>query len=156
MSRWSELFGQEISEKAAKAAADSLWAQKDGAGAYSQAGKIFAGCGAGWFLLSLIPLACKTPVSECLWMWILAAVQIILGFTLITLSKKSPKFRKWAEQDFIKDLKKKEHLEDKVTVKSRTLPITHADVLAFKILGVLILIFIIIMGIGTLQGWVVW
>ena len=93
---------QEASRKAAKAATDALWAQKNGASAYSLGGKIIVGCGIGWALLSIIPILCKTPISECLWMLILAGIQIIAGTILIVLSKKSKRFQEWAEKDFKK------------------------------------------------------
>lgn len=149
-------FEQEASRKAAKAAADALWAQKNGVAAYSLGGKIIVGCGIGWALLSIIPILCKTPISECLWMLILAGVQIIAGVILIALSKKSKRFQDWAEKDFKKDLRKKEKLETKVKIGKVTLPMTYGDILALKILGVATVILLVIIGIGLIQGWVEW
>lgn len=156
MGKLSNIFGKELSQIAAKEATDAVWKQKNGASAYNLGGKIFVGCGVGWILLSLIPIACKNPISDYIWMWILAAIQIILGTTFVILSKKSIRFQEWADKDFKKDLKRREKLKEKVTIGKITLPITHGDVLAFKILGVIAVILIVILGIGTLQGWVVW
>ena len=119
-------------------------------------GKIFVGCGAVWILLSFIPIACKNPMSDYIWMWILAAIQIVPGTILVILSKKSKRFQKWADKDFEKSLKKKKKLEEKVKAGKVTLPMTNGDVLALKILGILAIILIVILGIGYLQGWVVW
>ena len=156
MSKLSNFFGQEVSRQASKAATDAVWAQENGASAYSLSGKIFAGCGVGWILMSFIPIACKNPMSDYIWMWILAAIQIVPGTILVILSKKSKRFQKWADKDFEKSLKKKEKLVEKVKVGKVTLPMTHGDVLALKILGIIAIIFIVILGIGYLQGWVVW
>lgn len=156
MSEFSDLFGQEVSRQASKAATDAVWAQKNGTSAYSLGGKIFVGCGVVWILMSFIPIACKNPMSDYIWMWILAAIQIVPGAILVILSKKSKRFQKWADKDFEKSLKKKEKLVEKFKVGKVTLPMTHGDVLALKILGIIAIIFIVILGIGYLQGWVVW
>ena len=156
MGKLSNLFGQELSRTAAKAAADAVWEQKNGASAYNLSGKIFVGSGVGWILLSLIPIACKNPISDYIWMLILAAIQIILVTIFVVLSKKSKRFQEWADKDFKKDLERRKKLEERVTIGKTTLPITHGDVLAFKILGVIAVILIVILGIGTFQGWVVW
>ena len=108
-----------------------------------------------WILLSFIPIACKNPMSDYIWMWILAAIQIVPGTILVILSKKSQRFQKWADKDFEKCLKKKKKLEEKVKAGKVTLPMTYGDVLALKILGILAIILIVILGIGYLQGWVV-
>lgn len=147
MSNLFDWFRQEASRQASKAAADALWAQGNGTDAYSLAGKIFVGCGVGWFLLSLIPIVCKNPMSDYLWMLILAAIQIILGLILVILSKKSPKFQEWADKDFEKDLNKVKKFEEKVTVGKMTLPMTHGDVFAFKFLGISIAILIIVIAV---------
>ena len=156
MSKFSDWFGQEVSRQASKTATDAVWAQENGTSAYSLAGKIFVGCGVVWILMSFIPIACKNPMSDYIWMWILAAIQIVPGIILVILSKKSKRFQKWADKDFEKSLKKKEKLVEKVKVGNVTLPMTHGDVLALKILGIIAIIFIVILGIGSLQGWVVW
>lgn len=155
MSKFSEWFGQEVSYQASKTATDALWAQGNGTSAYNLAGKILVGCGVGWILISFIPIACKSPMSDYVWMWILAAIQIILGIIVVILSKKSKRFQKWANKGFEKGLKKKEKLEEKVKVGKVTLPMTHGDVLAFKVLGIIAIILIVILGIGYWQGWVV-
>lgn len=155
MSKLSDLFGQEVSRQTSKAATDAVWSQENGTSAYSLVGKIFFGCGVGWILLSFILIACKNPMSDYIWMWILAAIQIVPGIILIILSKKSKRFQKWADKDFEKSLKKMEKLEEKVKVGKVILPMTHGDVLAFKILGIISIILIVILGIGYLQGWVV-
>lgn len=156
MSKLFNLFGQEVSRQASKVATDLVWKQENGASAYSLGGKIFAGCGVGWIVLSFIPIACKNPMSDYIWMWILAAIQIVPGIVLVILSKKSKRFQEWAARDFEKDLKKKKKLEEKVKIGKVTLPMTHGDVLAFKILGIIAVILIVILGIGYLQGWVKW
>ena len=156
MSKFSDLFGQEVSRQESKAASDAVWPQENGTSAYSLGGKIFVGCGAVWILLSFIPIACKNPMSDYIWMWILAAIQIVPGTILVILSKKSKRFQKWADKDFEKSLKKKKKLEEKVKAGKVTLPMTNGDVLALKILGILAIILIVILGIGYLQGWVVW
>lgn len=74
MGTLSDIFGKEASRRASKTATDAVWSQKDGIRAYSLIGKILAGCGAAWILISLIPIACKTPVSDCIWMWIFAGM----------------------------------------------------------------------------------
>lgn len=150
------LFGQEISRQASKKATDALWAQTDGVSAYSLGGKIVTGCGIGWILLSLIPIACKTPLGEYVWMIILGVIQIAAGIVLMALSRKSERFRKWADKDFRKSLKQMEHLEEKVKIGKRTLPMTHGDILALKFLGIITIILIVVLGIGILQGWVLW
>lgn len=155
MSKLSDFFGQELSRQAAKAATDALWSQKNGASAYYFSGKIFTGCGIGWLLLSLIPMVCDNPLRDYLWMWILAAVQIVLGVVFMILSKKSKRFQEWAKKDFRKDLQRKKKLESKVVIGKHMLPITYGDVLAFKILGVVILLLVVVLWIGKLQGWVV-
>lgn len=155
MGKLSDLFGQEASRQAAKAAADAVWTQKSGVGAYCLIGKIFAGCGVGWLALSLIPMLCKNPISDIVWMWILAMVQIILGLLLVILSKKSGKFQWWAEKDFRKGLKQQKKLEEKVKIGKMVLPMTHGDLLALKILAILAVILIALLGVGYLQGWVV-
>lgn len=156
MRKISDLFGSEMSVKASKAATDALWQTGNGVSAYCLAGKIFVGCGIGWLLISFIPIVCENPMSDWLWMWILAAIQIVLGIFLVILSKKSKRFQKWADKDFKKGLEKKKKLEAKVTIGKLTMPITNGDVLALKICGLLILILVVILGIGYWQGWVVW
>ena len=156
MSKLSNLFGQEVSRQASKVATDLVWAQQNGTGAYSLSGKIFIGCGVAWIVLSFIPIACKNPMSDYIWMWILAAIQIVPGTILVILSKKSKRFQKWADKDFKKGINKKKKYEEKVKIGKVTLPMTHGDVLALKILGILAIILIVILGIGYLQGWVVW
>ncbi len=155
MRKISDLLRQEVSAKAAKAATDVLWQEGNGIGAYCLGGKILLGCGVGWGLLTLIPIICKTPMREYIWMPVLAAVQIIVGGALIILSKKSKRFQEWALRDFQKSLKQKKKLEEKVKAGKRTLPVTHGDVLALKICGVIVAVIIIVIGIGYLQGWVV-
>jgi hypothetical protein len=155
MSKLSNLFGQELSCQASKVATDSLWRQKNGTNAYCLSGWIFVGCGIAWILLSIIPIACKNPISDCIWMWILAAIQIVLGTIFIILSKKSKKFQEWANKDFEKDLKKRKKLEEKVKLGKVSLPLTYGDILVFKILGIIVIILIVVLAIGTLQGWVV-
>lgn len=154
MSKSSNLFGQEVSRQASKAATELIWAQPNGISAYRLGGKIFIGCGVAWIVLSFIPIACKNPISDYIWMWILAAIQIIAGVVLVILSKKSKKFQEWATRDFEKGLKKKKKLEEKIKIGKVTLPMTHGDVLALKILGVIAVILIVLLGIGYLQGWV--
>ena len=154
MSKSSNLFGQEVSRQASKAATELIWAQQNGTSAYRLGGKILIGCGVAWIVLSFIPIACKNPISDYIWMWILAAIQIIAGVVLVILSKKSKKFQEWATRDFEKGLKKKKKLEEKIKIGKVTLPMTHGDVLALKILGVIAVILIVLLGIGYLQGWV--
>ena len=156
MSKLSNLFGQEVSRQASKVATDIVWAQQNGTGAYSLSGKIFIGCGVAWIVLSFIPIACKNPIGDYIWMWILAAIQIVPGIVLVILSKKSKRFQEWAIRDFEKDLKKKKKLEEKITIGKVTLPMTYGDILALKILGIIAVILIVILGIGYLQGWVKW
>lgn len=158
MSKLSKFLGRELSGQAGKRAAGAFWSQKNGAGAYHLAGMVFSGCGVVWILLSFIPIACKTPLRDCIWMWIFAVIQIVPGTLLMILSKKSKRFQKWADKDYKKGLKKKKKLEEKVTMgKGKvTLPMTHGDVLAFKIIGVIFAILFMVMVIGALQGWVVW
>lgn len=155
MRKISDLFRNEVSMKASKAVTDTLWQTGNGVSAYSLGGKIIAGCGIGWLLISFIPIVCQNPVSDCVWMWILAAIQIVLGIVLAILSKKSKRFQAWADRDFQKGLKKKKKLEEKVKIGKVTLPLTNGDVLALKICGILIVIMIVVLGIGYLQGWVV-
>ena len=100
---FSNLFGREMSGKASKMATDALWSQNNGTKAYNLAGKIFIGCGIVWILISIIPLLCKEPISRCLWMWILAGIQIVSGIVLVILSTKSRRFQEWANKDFKKD-----------------------------------------------------
>lgn len=154
MSRLSDLLGRTISYKASKSATDLVWMQEDGISVYYLGGMIIAGCGAGWMVLSLIPIICKTPINECIWMWVLAGIQILLGIVLIFLTKRSQKFRTWAVKNFKKGLKERNNLEGKVKFKKITLPMTYGDVLALKIILVLAVIIIVILGIGYLQGWV--
>ena len=47
-------------------------------------------------------------------------------------------------------------LRKKVQIGKVTLPITYGDTLALKVLGVIAIIFIVILGIGCLQGWLEW
>lgn len=154
MSKLSDLFGQKASYQVSKAVTALLWTQENGVSAYNLGGKILAGCGVGWIMLSLIPIACKNPVSDCIWMWIVAAIQIISGVILIVLSKKSKRFQIWAAKNFKKGVKEKRTLEEKVKIGKVTLPMTHGDVLALIILGILAVILIVILGIGYLLGWV--
>ena len=153
---FKKLFGQEAARQASKAATDAIWKQENGTDAYSMIGKIVIGCGAGWIAISIIPILCKTPVRECIPLWIAGAAHIVLGALLIILSKKSKKFQKWAEKDFDKSLEKMVELTDKVKVGKVTLPITHGDILAFKFLGIVLLILVVAMVIGTLRGRAVW
>lgn len=106
--------------------------------------------------MSFIPIACKNPIGDYIWMWILAAIEIVSGIVLVILGKKSKRFQKWAIRNFEKGLKKKKKLEEKIKIGKVTLPMTHGDVLAFKILGIIAVILIVILGIGYLQGWVKW
>ena len=152
MSKLSNLFGQEVSRQASKVATDIVWAQQNGTGAYSLSGKIFIGCGVAWIVLSFISIACKNPIGDYIWMWILAAIQIVPGIVLVILSKKSKRFQEWAIRDFEKDLKKKKKLEEKITIGKVTLPMTYGDILALKILGIIAVILIVILGIGYWQG----
>lgn len=148
------MMGHFIDES--KKATDDLWLQKNGVSAYSLIGKIIVGCGICWILISLIPIVCKTPLSECTWMIFLGAIQIAAGIVLMILSRKSEKFRKWANKDFRKGLDQKKNLEEKVKIGKRVLPMTYGDVLALKILGIIAILLIVILGIGTLQGSVTW
>ena len=107
---FSNLFGREMSGKASKMATDALWSQNNGTKAYNLAGKIFIGCGIVWILISIIPILCKEPISSCLWMWILAGIQIVSGIVLVILSTKSKRFQEWANKDFKKDKDKYQHL----------------------------------------------
>lgn len=154
MSRLSDWFGQEVSRHASKVATDVVRGQKDGASAYRLGGKILFGCGIGWLLLSLIPIACKNPLSDWGWMLILAAFHIVVGIVLVFLSQKSKRFQEWADKDFRKSLKEQEKSRKKVRIRKATLPITYGDVLALKVLGIIAIILIVILGIGYLQGWV--
>ncbi|MDD6656232.1 MAG: hypothetical protein PUE95_02845 [Lachnospiraceae bacterium] len=156
MSKLSNLFGQEVSRQASKVATDLVWAQQNGTGAYSLSGKIFIGCGVAWIVLSFIPIACKNLIGDYIWMWILAAIQIVPGIVLVILSKKSKRFQEWATRDFEKGLKKKKKLEEKIKIGKVTLPMTHGDASALKILGIITVILIVTLGIGYLQGWVKW
>lgn len=156
MSKLSNLFGQEVSCQASEVAADLIWTQKNGTSAYSLCGKILTGCGVTWMVLTFIPIACKNPMSDYIWMWILAAIQIVPGIVLVILSKKSKRFQEWATKDFEKGLKKKKKLEEKLKIGKVTLPMTHGDVLALKILGIIAVILIVILEVGHLQGWVKW
>jgi hypothetical protein len=36
-----------------------------------------------------------------------------------------------------------------------SLPLTYGDILVFKILGIIVIILIVVLAIGALQGWVV-
>lgn len=149
MRRILDLFSNELSKNASKAATDALWQEDNGVSAYSLAGKIFIGCGVGWLLITLIPIACGNSLSDCLWMLILAAIQIILGIILIVLCKKSERFRKLVIKDFKKDLNRKEKLEEKAKIGKVTLPLTNGDVLALKICAVIfVIIFLIIKLFG--------
>ena len=153
MSKLPNLFGQEVSRQASKVVTDLVWAQQNGTGSYSLSGKIFIGCGVAWIVLSFIPIACKNQIGDYIWMWILAAIQIVPGIVLVILSKKSKRFQEWATRDFEKGLKTKKQLEEKIKIGKVTLPMTHGDVLAFKILGIIAVILIVILGIGYWQGW---
>lgn len=146
MSKLSNLFEQEVSRQASKVATDLVWAQQNGTVAYSLSGKIFIGCGVAWIVLSFIPIACKNPIGDYIWMWILAAIQIVPGIVLVILSKKSKRFQEWATRNFEKGLKKKKKLEEKIKIGKATLPMTHGDVLVFKILGIIAVILILILG----------
>ena len=106
MRKLSDFSRQEASRKAAKRATDALWAQENGTKAYKLAGFIFIGCGIVWGMISLIPIMVGEPVNKCLWMWIVAAVQIVAGIILVVLCSKSKAFQKWAERDFEKDKNK--------------------------------------------------
>lgn len=101
------MFRQELSSEAAKAATDTLLAQENGTKAYRIAGLFFIGCGAVWSMISLIPIMCGEPIRNCIWMWIVAAVQIIAGAVLVVLCNKSERFRKWADNDLSDHLKRK-------------------------------------------------
>lgn len=92
-------------------------------------------------------------MSDYIWMWILAVIQIVPGIIIVILSKKSKRFQEWAIRDFEKDLKKKKKLEEKITIGKVTLPMTYGDILALKILGIIAVILIVILGIGYWQGW---
>ena len=97
----------------------------------------------------MIPILCKTPLNEWLWMWILAAVQIIPGTAFLVLTKKSERFRAWANRDFQKGLKKKERYGEKVRIGKSTLPMTYGDLLALKILGgmaAILLLVLLVLG----------
>lgn len=154
MSKLFNLFGQGAAHQASKVATDLVWAQENGVSAYNLGGKIFTGCGAAWIILSFIPIACKCPMSDYIWMWILAAIQAAIGIGLIILAKKSKRFQVWAAKNFEKGLKQKQELEEKVKIGQVVLPLTHGDVLALKILGIIVAILVVILGIGYLQGWV--
>lgn len=154
MSKLFDLFGQGAVHQASKAATDLVWAQENGVSAYNLGGKIFTGCGVAWIILSFIPIACKCPMSDYIWMWILAAIQVAIGIGLIILTKKSKRFQVWAAKNFEKGLKQKKELEEKVKIGQVVLPLTYGDVLALKILGIIVAILIVILGIGYLQGWV--
>lgn len=143
-------FGQEASRQASKAAVEACRSQKDGVSAYRLGGKIIFGCGVCWILLSLIPVACKTPWNECWWMIILGIIQIVAGILLEVLCKKSARFQKWADKDFTKSLKKEQQLQEKVKIGKHVWPMTYGDVLALKVSGVLAVILIVILVIAKL------
>lgn len=150
MRKTSDLIEKAMSAKAGRAAADALWRIGNGAGAYCLGGKIIAGCGIGWFMISFIPIVCKNPASDWMWMWILAAVQLVLGILLVVLCKKSKRFQIWADKDFKRSLDKQAKLEEKVKIGKVTLPVTNGDVLALKICILIIAIIVIALGIGYL------
>ncbi|MCF0187553.1 MAG: hypothetical protein HUJ98_13835 [Bacteroidaceae bacterium] len=106
MNKRSDFLTQEASRKAAKVATDSLWAQENGTKAYRLAGLIFIGCGVMWGIISLIPIMVGEPVNKCMWMWIVAAVQIVIGVVLVALCNKAKAFQKWANRNFEKDKSK--------------------------------------------------
>ena len=106
MGRFSGFARKEASGQAAKIATDALWTQENGTNAYKLAGIIFIGCGIVWGIISLIPIMVGEPVSRCIWMWIVAAVQRVAGSILVILSNRSKAFHKWANRDFEKDKKK--------------------------------------------------
>ena len=87
MSKFSDLFGQEVSRQESKAASDAVWAQENGTSAYSLGGKIFVGCGAVWILLSFIPIACKNPISNYICRWIISPKQNHTLTIIFILSK---------------------------------------------------------------------
>lgn len=146
MRKVSDLFGKNVSVTASKAAVDALLAQDNGTEAYSLFGKIIALCGVGWLLITLIPIFCGTKLSEWIWMLIIGIIQIVVGITFVILTKKSENFQKWANKDFEKELKNQKKYKEKVRIKlgedEKTLPITHGDVLAFKLI---VVCFIIVM-----------
>ncbi len=154
MSKWSERLGQAASRHASRAAVDAVRGQKDGIRAYRLAGRIFFWCGIGWLLLTLIPVLCKNPFRDWGWMLVLSAIQIVVGLVLVFLSKKSKGFQKWAEKDFRNWLKLEEKFAQKVRIGKVTLPMTYGDAFALIVLGVIGLILMVILGIGSLQGWV--
>ena len=144
MRKVSDLFGKNVSVTASKAAVDALFVQDNGTEAYSLFGKILALCGAGWLLITLIPFFCGTKLSEWIWMLIVGIIQIVVGIIFVILAKKSLNFQKWANKDFEKELKNQKKYKEKVRIKvgedEKTLPITHGDVLAFKLIVVCIII----------------
>lgn len=101
--------------------------EKYGIKFYSYAGKIFIGCGILWFFLTKYITTMPQDFEKynvylffalC---YIFSAIQILLGIVLLYLSKKSKRFRKWANSDvkkamhkiFIKELREYEKREEK-------------------------------------------
>ncbi|MEG0277022.1 MAG: hypothetical protein RR630_08325 [Coprobacillus sp.] len=87
--------------KASKKTTNKLFTYDNGALAYIYGGKVLILCGILWVLLGIPAVI----YQDIYWLWILGTMHMIAGGILILLCKKSLKFQKWAQKDFIKDKK---------------------------------------------------
>lgn len=149
-------FTQGLSIEASRATVDAVWSQGNGVDAYDLCGKIFVGCGVGWALMALAPIACGSPFGDCLWMFAVAAAHIVVGALIVILSMKSDRFQAWALRSFEKDLDRRAKMQSKLVLGDKTLRATYGDAIALAALTVIAGIIAVVLLIGTARGWVKW
>lgn len=137
MRKLSDYVKNEISRNASKYAANMVMSHGDGVSAWRAVGKIIFGCGIGWVLLSILPVMYEVPITDYLWMLILAIIQIAAGIAIVVLCNISKSFQKWVEKDYKKSLKEQKIMMEKVKWHGKTLPFTHGDVLALKMISII-------------------
>lgn len=108
---------------------------------YKLISKILIGCGIGWLMLAFI-------LDSNMYLYIVALLHICLGLFLFLVTK-SKSFSNWANDDYKKSLEERKKLEKKVKLGKIVLPMTHGDLLALKISGIIIFVIVVVL---ILQG----
>lgn len=86
---------------------------------YSGAGKIFLICGIGWLFLTKFITTLPQDFEKYnvylffAVLYIISAIQILLGVILLCLCKKSKRFQAWAEKDVNKVMEREQQAYEK-------------------------------------------
>lgn len=154
MKKLADIFTRGLSIEVSKTAVDAIWSQDDGVDAYSLCGKIIMGCGVAWAAISFVPFVLGTSPGDYLWMPIVGMVQIVVGALVVILARKSNRFQAWALRSFEKDLDRWAKMQSQLVIGDKTMRATYGDAVALAVVAVIAAIIVIVMAIGSVQGWV--